>query len=442
MITLDNIYTIPVFEKWLIYAPLHGVTALVNKPAIKSLINNNGPKQLVDLLKSKIYSIPKSPTGELFPSFYGIIPTRSCNLKCIYCDFHSHEYNNEKMPYDLAIDSLNWFFKNSKKLGRKEIKIHFFGGEPFNAFDIIDLIFKRSKKLSKQLNIKPYFEVSTNGVFTSKRAKFAGDHFNAIVLSFDGFKKFHDKNRNASFNNVFNTAKILSKSNTKLCFRMCVTNESVTTLPDTANWFCSEFRPSIICFETLKPTLLSKSAGLKPPSPYKFAQSFIKASLIAAEYGVPVVYSSAEDVSPRTSYCPVGTDTSIVSPDGRISSCYLIQEDWVQKGLNLDIGVINNENPKLSKNSIQKIRDLVTDKKRCENCFCQFSCAGGCHVGETYPECSDDYSNFCIQTRIIKASNLLMSIGEDQLAIDFIKTSESMEKAALHFNDSILNNGH
>ena len=36
-------------------------------------------------------------------------------------------------------------------------------------------------------------------------------------------------------------------------------------MEDVAKWFCSEFEPAIINFETLQPTLGSRAAGLEPP---------------------------------------------------------------------------------------------------------------------------------------------------------------------------------
>ncbi len=131
---------------------------------------------------------------------------------------------------------------------------------------------------------------------------------------------------------------------------------------------------------------LTESKHLFPPDPLEFAIHFQRSKAIAKQYGVELVYASDISGQPLVSSCPVGKDTAIVTPDGRISNCYLLQEDWQKVGLDLSIGQIGkNGKVQIEEEVNESIRKMVEDKVRCDSCFCKWSWAGGCHVGNTIP---------------------------------------------------------
>jgi radical SAM protein with 4Fe4S-binding SPASM domain len=131
----------------------------------------------------------------------------------------------------------------------------------------------------------------------------------------------------------------------------------------------------------------------------------------------------------------VGRDALIVSPDGRVSGCYLPREEWRAQGLDLDVGALAGGGGLcLDDTAVQRVRELVLAKPRCRECFCRWSCAGGCHVHETPPGCPEVYSDFCVQTRIITACSLLDEMGlggrvepllADRAALDVLSLQES-----------------
>jgi hypothetical protein len=84
--------------------------------------------------------------------------------------------------------------------------------------------------------------------------------------------------------------------------------------------------------------------------------------------------------------------------------------------------------------AVARVRHLVTNKPGCQNCFCHWSCAGGCHVKHPQPgdRRSDDY---CIQTRIITACSLLIELGQDALVNDLLENRTAMETLAVRPSD-------
>ncbi len=126
----------------------------------------------------------------------------------------------------------------------------------------------------------------------------------------------------------------------------------------------------------------------------------------------------------------------IVSPDGRISACYLQAPDWRARGLDLDMGRIDSRGAvAIDDAAVERVRHLPLLKPRCKRCFCQWTCAGGCHVNETFAGCDLDYTPFCVQTRLITACLLLRDAGCGELADALLADRRAMERLAHHARD-------
>jgi len=451
----EDLFILPVVNDFLVYSPLSGISALINRTAVIELKEQlikfsegegNQESKLFglaqDLLKSPVVS-PIRRIGDLKPEFLGIIPTRACNGACNYCDFGADTASEERMSYQMAVIAVNWYAGLLKSQKRRYMDIHFFGGEPMIARDIIEVVVQRARTIASKEDLIPLFEISTNGQYSSNDAGFLGQYFNKVVLSFDGFKAVQNKHRplkgnRSSFENVYNTAKIISNSNAELCIRSCVSRENITQMEEYTQWLCENFNLSAINFEILTPSSLSVSAGLLPPDCFDFAVRFEKSRELAKNYGVEVIYASDISGSPVVSSCPVGKDTAIVSPDGRISNCYLPSEKWRNVGLDLDFGLISaNTELKLETEKIDVIRKMVENKPRCADCFCKWSCSGGCHVGITYPGCGIGYDDFCKQTRLISAFTLLSDLGLNENLKNVSGSPEHLRLLATQESDNI-----
>ncbi|MCP4691498.1 MAG: hypothetical protein GY859_25865, partial [Desulfobacterales bacterium] len=230
----------------------------------------------------------------------------------------------------------------------------------------------------------------------------------------------------------------LSRSPAELCIRCCVSRENVDRLEDVAAWFCEALRPSIIDFETLSVNPASEAAGLKPPDPYVFARRLVGARRVAERRGVQAVYAAAAADGPRNTFCPVGRDALIVSPSGRVSACYLPGEARRARGLDLSVGALSAEGDMIiDPGAVQRLRKLVREKPRCKRCYCRWTCAGGCHVNHSPPGCSEAYNDFCIQTRVIMACDLLNHLGLGATAEELLEDRSAMAAMAVHPEDRL-----
>lgn len=442
--TRHSTFLVPVLDRWLAFAPLHAVAAVVNGAAARSLSRESARGTddalagLIAALRQPPASAPAPPDGDACPPLLGIIPTRGCNLACTYCDFGGATSAHTTIAPSTAVAAVDWMAERMRATGRRDCRVHFFGGEPFLAPDIVALVVHRVRLLAARHGLEPYVDGSTNGVMDDRFCEFIGDYFNGIAVSLDGPPEIHDRLRpraggQPTFDAVHRTAARLSEMPVELCLRTCVTEDSVAELEHVVRWMIETYRPSAVNIETLTPGIESRRAGLRPPDPYVFAARCVGACAIGDETGVPVVYSAAERERPRLSFCPVGTDALIVSPEGRISACYLRPEDWQARGLDLDVGTIDaGGTVAIDRRALGRARTLPLVKPRCGRCFCQWTCAGGCHVNETYPGSGVDYTPFCVQTRLVTACLLLRDAGCGEMANALLADRQAMERLARH----------
>ena len=445
-----NVFLVPVVDKWLLHAPLHHFTALLNSKAVDVLASNRqisgsvSIKEIAEGLRKQVEPEPVPKQGSLNPDFLGIITTRTCNMDCAYCGFGSHYALSDSMDLQLAVAAVDWMAQQVKEREQQILEIHFFGGEPFCAEEVISTAVHRARMIASRMELIPVFEVATNGFHSDVLCRFMGDYFDTVILSLDGPEDIQNRQRpmhggKESFQKVAECANILGHAAAELFIRVCVTQDTVKRMEEIGRWLCERFQPSVINFETLKPNAESERAGLLPPDPWEMAAHYIQTARIVERFGTKAVYAASDPKSRRLTFCPVGTDTIIVSPDGRVSACYLPQEEWISRGLNMDMGFLEKSGQiNLDQQIVEKIRDLISHKSRCRKCLARWHCAGGCHVDHSFPGCSEDYNAFCIQTRIILACDLLYELGCGKMVETLLSNRRAMEALVFQPSDVFL----
>ncbi len=387
---------------------------------------------------------PTPHTGQLIPDFLGVIPTRTCNLACLYCGFGAHEAADDYLDVETAIGAVNWMAEMARRQRRSTLDVHFFGGEPLCAMPVVEAVVHRTRVVAAETGLVPHLELATNGCFDDTIARFVADYFSTVVLSLDGPPAIQDRHRpmrggQASSTRVQETALRLGQTSVDLCLRMCVTQQTVDDLVETTRFLCTTFHPTALDFEPLQDTPESAVAGLRPPDPFAFAGAFLAAARVAREYGVQAVYAAAETERPRHTFCPVGRDTVILGPDGRLSACYLRPRDWERCGLDLYYGRYTpEEGLHVDVDAIARIRDLTATQSRCARCIARWYCAGGCHVNHSHPGCGQNYDDFCIQTRLIVVARLLEGVDGHGELERLLSDRSALELVATRPSDALL----
>lgn len=195
-----------------------------------------------------------------------------------------------------------------------------------------------------------------------------------------------------------------------------------------------------VCFECLTTTAGATAAGLRPPAPHAFAVYFLRAAAVLESYGVAAVHSTAVLDSRRVSFCPVGHDALIVSPDGRVASCYLLAEDWERAGLDMHLGRVDpGGGLQIDAAAVQRLRDTfqVDNRPRCADCFCRFHCGGGCHVHHDTNGGALAADPVCVQTRLITVGLMVRGLGHEAHLQRWLADDAGRAAVAARVNDRL-----
>jgi uncharacterized protein len=444
-----NVHALPMGGNWLLVSAHSLTTAMVNRAAVQALAAcaqgdaSKAPEKVKNLWQqlSQPYTRPRVSVSE--PEKLVVIPTRRCNMRCVYCDFGELGAGLQTLDPRLACKLIDEIAAKPPSTSPAMLRIHFFGGEPLVTRPCVETIVHYARMVCARIELTPWFEITTNGLFDSTAVGFIGDYIDSVVISLDGPEAVHDFNRrrtggDGTYAAVAANIRKLSRFPVELSLRTCITNRSVDAMTDIAAHFCAEFEFDVLCFEMLAPTEAADAAGLSPPDPYRFAAGVLKAEVAVAPHGIQVIHGPSELAGPRATSCPVGRGTLMLNPDGRLTACYLDTKRWTDRGINPVLGRVDPlTGPKIEPAKIEAIQRLLESKPRCERCFCRHTCAGGCHIEQTPPGCSLEYDDRCRATRIITAGRLLRNLEGTAAAVAFAEQPSTMRNLAENADDRL-----
>ncbi len=444
-----DLCAVPVAARWLVFSPRAWTAAVVNRSAVASLARccAGDRNSLSGDFRDLWQTLTREPVPALAPrdapKKLVIIPTRACNMRCVYCDFAAKNALPQTLDPRLACRLVDVFAAQVRARGEGILRAHFFGGEPLVARECLETIVHYIRALCARTGLIPWFELTTNGYFDPGVVPFIGDYIDSVVVSLDGTEPLHDYNRRrpdggGTYAEIAANIRRLAGFPVELCLRMCVTSRSVGAMADLAAQFCSEFDFETLSFEMLAENECGRRSELNAPDPYAFAAGVLRAEDLVSKRGVRVVHGPSELAGPRASSCPLGLGTLMLTPEGQVAACYLNPERWTERGLDLAIGHVDaGAGVFIDRRKLDAVAALARSKPRCARCFCRYTCAGGCHVDQTPPGCSLDYDSRCRAIRAITAGRLLRSLGCGEDAEALANSRAAMESLASHPDDRI-----
>lgn len=447
------LYAVPVGEQWLVWAPFAWTAAVVNRAAAARLarrLAGDGAALAGGLqeLWASLTRVPRAAAGpEEQAGKIVIIPTRACNMRCVYCDFGAGLAPGTTLDPRLACRLVDHAAAQLAARGERTLRVHVFGGEPLVAPACTEAVVHYTRAVCARLDLVPWFEITTNGFFDPALIPFVGDYIDSAVVSLDGPADLHDHNRRrrdggGTYEKVAANVRALAGYPVELCLRTCVTNRSEGSVEELASRLCDEFRPDVLSFEMLAENSCGAEAGLCAPDPVAFAGGILKAEAVAARRGVRVVHGPSELKGPRESSCPLGQGTLMLTPEGALAACYLNPDRWTARGLDLTLGRVEaSAGVGLDPARVAAVEALVRAKPRCARCFCRHTCAGGCRVDQTPPGCSPDYDGRCKAIRAITAGRLLRRLGLEEEALRLAASPSAMQAAACSPDDRLASWG-
>lgn len=122
--------------------------------------------------------------------------TQQCNLRCKYCPYsggyENRLHTNKKMSFETAKKGIDFLFNHSSN--SKRVAIGFYGGEPLLEFDLVKDCIEYSKEKAEGKEL--LYTLTTNGtLIDSSVIKYLSSNHVSLLISLDGPKNVHDKNR-------------------------------------------------------------------------------------------------------------------------------------------------------------------------------------------------------------------------------------------------------
>ncbi len=123
--------------------------------------------------------------------------TQNCNFRCTYCTYTLCEgtqrtHSTKKMPLETAKKAI--LFLREHSINCKSVYLGIYGGEPLMEFENLKYIVKFAQDVFNGKELK--FTMTTNASLLSDEiVEFLIENKFDVVISLDGPKKIHDKNR-------------------------------------------------------------------------------------------------------------------------------------------------------------------------------------------------------------------------------------------------------
>lgn len=354
--------------KFIVYDYFSGQIAKVSET---DLINNTLPELSFDNTP-----LPKLPSKDR--ATITLILNRDCNMRCGYCFAVGGEFKEviEERHIKAAIDT-------AVTNDTKELLLTFFGGEPTLCFDRIVYAVAEAEKT----RIPTIFAISTNGVMPRKTLDFLISKEFAFNLSMDGPPDIQDKLRPLVGNRpsskfVENTIERLVESGMSFKVRSTITAETVHDMPRIVEYLASR-GVKYIHFEAVNISGRAETEKVTRPEAYDFVEEFKKSCESAKKLGVSIVNGIYTNlINPSIHSCSATTGGKlIVTPEGKISRCYEVQDSRHPFSDQFIVGRYNSltNSFELDTEKAKRLCERSSEtSEKCRDCFAKYICGGGC----------------------------------------------------------------
>ena len=122
--------------------------------------------------------------------------SHDCNLRCKYCFASTGDFGTGRklMPLETAKAAIDFLLE--KSVGRENLELDFFGGEPLMNFDVVKQTVAYARGKEKEYGKHFRFTITTNGMLLDDDAiDFINKEMYNVVLSIDGRKEVNDRMR-------------------------------------------------------------------------------------------------------------------------------------------------------------------------------------------------------------------------------------------------------
>ncbi len=315
--------------------------------------------------------------------------SHDCNLRCRYCFAGQGLYGGQAqiMPFEVAKAAIDFLI--DKSVGRHNLELDFFGGEPLLNWDVVKKTVAYARSLEKEHHKNFRFTMTTNGVLLNPEInEYLNREMHNVVLSLDGRREINDAMRpNAGGKGSYDT--IVPKYQEFVKMR----GDKDYYVRGTFTRNNLDFTEDVLHMVELGFDQVSVEPVISDPTlPFSIQEEdlprvFEEYDRLALEIlrrkkegrGFNFFHFMLDlDQGPcaikRLRGCGCGNEYAAVDPEGRVFPCHQFvgQPEW-QMG-----HVLTGEYDLQRKASFA--RATVYSKDKCRDCWAKFYCSGGCNA--------------------------------------------------------------
>ncbi len=350
-----------------------------------------------------------------------------CNLRCKYCFASTGDFGTGRklMPFDTGKAAIDFLLE--KSVGRENLEVDFFGGEPLMNFQVVKDIVEYARSKEEEFGKHFKFTITTNGMLLNdENIDYINKEMYNVVLSIDGRKEVNDRMRtrvdgSGSYDKILpNFQKLVQKRG----------NDKEYYVRGTYTKYNLDFADDVMHLYEAGFDQISVEPVMEDPK-VEYALTEEDLDTIYQEYDrltdkIMEIKKKGEfinffhfmidlDQGPcvvkRLRGCGSGNEYVSITPDGDIYPCHQFVGHEEYKMGNLEEGTFNEEIKK------EFAGCHVYSKPACQDCWAKFYCSGGCNA-----------NNYIYNGDIHKAYELSCKIQRKRLECAvLLKVCEMME---------------
>ena len=313
--------------------------------------------------------------------------SHDCNLRCKYCFASTGDFGKGRklMPFEVGKAAIDFLLE--KSVGRENLEVDFFGGEPLMNFDVVKQIVEYARSKEEEYHKNFRFTITTNGMLLDDDTiDYINKEMYNVVLSIDGRKEVNDRMRvrvdgSGCYDRILPKFKKLvdGRGDKEYYVRGTYTKYNLDFSEDVMHLYEAGFDEI-----SVEPVIES------PEEAYAITEEDL--DQIYAEYDklvdrIGAIRKSGKHINffhfmidldqgpcviKRLRGCGSGNEYVSITPDGDIYPCHqFVGHDEYKMG-NIEEGTFNNDIKK------EFAGCHVYSKPACQECWARFYCSGGC----------------------------------------------------------------
>jgi|CXWL01.1.fsa_nt_gi uncharacterized protein len=376
---------------FLIFSPLQNTLFATNKSGaqafqrIKEDANIPSDEVMLNLLSTNESALIELPRDEFDTADLTICPTFRCQLRCQYCFSRGGE-RIKSIDISTAKKAVDFAIKRSRVQQQSTSKLTWHGGgEPTLAWTLLKEVSAYHQMEAVSAGMEPILSIVSNGVWSETVTAWIVQHMNKVSISCDGPADIQDIQRPLagkypSSNLVFKTLKRLKIEGVDFGIRSTITTFNVKRMEEMVEFFHDLCGPKSLQFEPISVCGRGGDTNQVPVTAEDFAHHFISAHKRAAALGINLGCAGIRIGKRSGRYCGAPGRTICVTPEGLLTTCHRVDSASDALSNEFIYGKVSPEGTNYDRPHIDKLNNRlrVDNLEWCQNCFCKYSCGGGC----------------------------------------------------------------